>query len=199
MARIGLGKILAGVAGVAAAGAAWIYLRDRGVETPPHETIETDGHFELRRYPSIVVAQTIQAGSRDRAMGNGFGLLADYIFAEGREGDEIRATAPVFLVAESTRSVVRFYMPAGSTIESLPQPGEGIELVELQPRTVALIRFGGRADERLVIQKEAELRSWLSGRGIEPAGPAEHAFYNSPIIPGPLRHNEVMIEVDLTK
>ena len=36
MAKIGLGKILAGVAGVAAAGAAFMYFREKSIETPDH-------------------------------------------------------------------------------------------------------------------------------------------------------------------
>ena len=49
MARIGWGKMLAGAvgvgAGLAAAGAAWFYLREKGIETPPHETLDSDGAF----------------------------------------------------------------------------------------------------------------------------------------------------------
>lgn len=195
MARIGLGKILAGVAGVAAAGAAWMYFREKSIETPYHETIESDGPFEIRRYPAMIVAETHQHGSRDRALGNGFGLLADYIFAESREGDEIATTAPVFAVPRARDWTIRFVMPKALALEDLPKPGRGVAITELPPRTVAVLRFGGRADEKLIAAKETELRERLAERGIAPAGPIEHAFYDSPIMPGPLRQNEVMTEI----
>ncbi len=200
MARIGWGKILAGVAGVAAAGAAWLYLREKSVETPPHETIEADGAFEIRDYPALIVAETVQKGSRDRALGNGFGLLADYVFAEERgpddAGEELPMTAPVFAVAGARAWTIRFVMPAGLAPEALPAPGEGVRLVELPARRVALVRFSGRADDSGLAAREAELRLWLDARGIAPKGRVEHAFYDSPIMPGPLRHNEVMFEID---
>lgn len=196
MARIGLGKILAGVAGVAAAGAAWMYFREKSIETPDHETVETDGPFEIRRYPALIVAETRQHGSRDRALGNGFGLLADYIFAESREGEEIATTAPVFAVPIGKGWAIRFVMPKALARNGLPAPGPGVSIAEVPPRTVAVLRFGGRADDKLIKGKEAELRERLKERGIAAAGPIEHAFYDSPIMPGPLRQNEVMAPID---
>lgn len=195
MARIGLGKILAGVAGVAAAGAAWMYFREKSIETPDHETIEADGPFEIRRYPALIVAETRQHGSRDRALGNGFGLLADYIFAESREGEEIAMTAPVFAVPTGRDWTIRFVMPRAHAREDLPAPGRGVAIAEVPARTVAALRFGGRADDKLIVAREAELRDRLAERGITAVGPIEHAFYDSPIMPGPLRQNEVMVEI----
>jgi len=199
MARISLGKILAGAAGVvaagAAAGAAWMYLREKSIETPDHETIESDGAFEIRRYPTLIVAETVQHGARDRALGNGFGLLADYIFAESREGEEIATTAPVFAVPNGRDWTIRFVMPKALMREELPEPGRGVKIAQLLARTVAVLRFAGRADDRLLAAKESELREILAERGIEVIGPVEHAFYDSPIMPGPLRQNEVMAEI----
>lgn len=199
MARIGWGKILAGVAGVAAtaaaAGATWFYLREKGVETPPHDSLESDGAFEVRRYPGLIVAQAVQPGARDRALGNGLGLLADYFFAESREGDEISMTAPLFAVAGPRDWTMRIAIPQGLTRADLPEPGPGVTIAEVPERTVALIRFGGRADGKLLAAKEAELRRWIESRGMEATGPVEHAFYDSPVMPGPLRNNEIMIEI----
>lgn len=195
MARIGLGKILAGVAGVAAAGAAFMYFREKSVETPDHGTIESDGPFEIRRYPTLTVAETRQHGSRDRALGNGFGLLADYIFAESREGDEIAMTAPVLAAPMGRDWAIRFIMPKALARADLPVPGRGVTIADLPARTVAVLRFGGRADDKLIAAKEAELQEWLAERGIAALGPIEHAFYDSPIMPGPLRQNEVMAEI----
>lgn len=195
MARIGLGKILAGVAAAGAAGAAWFYFREKSIETPDHETIDSDGLFEIRRYPALTVAETRQHGSRDRALGNGFGLLADYIFAESREGEEIAMTAPVFAAPIAKDWVIRFVMPKAMKRDELPAPGRGVTIADLPPRTVAVLRFGGRADDELLATKEAELRDRLAERGIVAIGPIEHAFYDSPIMPGPLRQNEVMAEI----
>lgn len=199
MARIGWGKMLAGAvgvgAGLAAAGAAWFYLREKGIETPPHETLDSDGAFEIRQYPAILVAETIQPGSRDRALGNGLGLLADYFFAESREGDEVTMTAPLFAVKGGNGWTMRIATPARLTLDELPTPGDGVALVEIPARKMAVLRFGGRADDRMLAAKEGELRRWIESRWLDAVGPIEHAFYNSPVMPGPLRSNEVMIPI----
>ena len=200
MARIGLGKVLAGVAGLAVAGAAagmtWKWLRERANETPAYETLVADGAFELRGYPALLAAETVQPGKRDRSMGNGLGLLADYFFAETRGGEEIAMTTPVIAVGESGGGWrVRLIIPAIWTRETLPEPGAGIAIMDLPPRRMAVVRFAGRGDDALLAEKEAQLRDWILAQGRTAAGEAEHCFYNSPFMPGRLRHNEVMIAV----
>jgi DNA gyrase inhibitor GyrI len=85
----------------------------------------------------------------------------------------------------------RFVMPA--TAEELPDPPEGIELVELPARRVAVVSFSGRATDRLLAEQEDRLRGWLAKRGEKSNAEPEFAFYNSPMIPGPLRRNEVWL------
>ena len=41
--------------------------------------------------------------------------------------------------------------------------------------------------------QEDRLRGWLAKRGVKSNGEPEYAFYNSPMIPGPLRRNEVWL------
>jgi len=196
MARIGWGKILAGVAAAAAAGAAYVYLKDRAARSPVHETLLGDGAFEIRRYPALLVAETLQHGSRDRALGNGFGLLADYMFGEKREGDELPMTVPVLAVPEAGGGWrVRFLMPDGYTKDTLPAPGPGIEIVELPARDMAAVKFGTKPTDRLLAAKEADLREWIASVGKAINGSAEQAYYNSPLRPGPIRQNEVLIPV----
>ena len=75
----------------------------------------------------------------------------------------------------------------------LPDPPEGVELVELPPRKVAVVSFSGVANDRLLAQQEDRLRGWLARRGEMSQAEPEYAFYNSPMIPGPLRRNEVWL------
>ena len=187
-----IGRWAAGVGAVAVAGAGLYWLRERATEKPDFITVEEDGLLSLRRYPPILVARTVQPGSRDRALGQGFGVLAGYIFAEHRTGDEIPMTAPV--LAERTEGrgwTVSFVMPKAYTRETLPVPEAGTEIALIPARRVAAIRFSGKADDALLADKAAELAAWIAARGLEPVGGVEHAFFNSPFIPGPLKHNEV--------
>ena len=70
---------------------------------------------------------------------------------------------------------------------------ETIELVELPARKVAVVTFAGRATDALLAEQEDRLRGWLAKRGERSNGEPEYAFYNSPMIPGPLRRNEVWL------
>lgn len=198
MARIAWGRILAGVAAVAAGGAAYVYLRQRAARAPLYQAIASDGLFEIRRYPALLAIETIQHGTRDRALGAGFGLLADYMFGDGREGDEIPMTLP-FLAEPLAAGTggrdwrIRFLIPEGHSPESLPAPPEGIAIVEVPAREIAAIKVAGQPSDRSFAGSEKKLAAWLAGRGRNASGAAEHAYYNSPLLPGPVRPNEVLI------
>ncbi|MBO9378598.1 heme-binding protein [Sphingomonas histidinilytica] len=194
MAKIGWGKILAGVATAAAAGAAYVYFKQRAARAPIHETLASDGPFEIRRYPALLVIETAQYGKRDRALGNGFGLLADYMFGEGRGGEEIPITMPVLagaLPGDAWR--IRFLLPQGIDRESLDPPGPGISLAEIPAREVAVISVPGKPTDRLFAAKADELGRWIEGQGRRAAGDVEHAYYNSPLKPGTTLPNELFI------
>lgn len=177
-----------------AAVAVWVYVV-QNVETPAHTVVEAEGPVEIRDYPALIVAEVMRAGARDEGLRAGFRPLARYIFASDREGEKIAMTAPVTQEPEGAEGwAVRFIMPAGKTLADLPEPSAGdVRLREIPAGRRAAIRFSGHARDALMAEKEAELRRWLSARGIEPAGPAVYAYYNDPMTPGFLRRNEVLI------
>lgn len=192
-----IGRWAAAGLGVAVAGAGVYWLREKTIEKPQYQLLTSDGAFEVRRYQPILTAETVQRGSRDRALGNGFGVLADYIFAESREGDEIAMTAPVISEQEADGAWrVRFVMPKGHTRATLPEPTPGVAIDELDGAKIAVCKFGGRVDDALLAEKTAALREWIAAHGLSAAGPVRYAFYNSPFIPGPLRQNEVWMPVN---
>nr|WP_047168573.1 heme-binding protein [Sphingomonas sp. Y57] len=194
MAKIGWGKILAGVATAAAAGAAYVYFKQRAARAPIHETLVSEGGFEIRRYPALLVIETAQYGTRDRALGNGFGLLADYMFGEGRDGEELPITMPVLaeaLPGDAWR--IRFLLPQGIGRDSLDPPGPGISVAEIPAREVAVLAVPGKPSDRLFAAKAEELRQWIEAKGRKPSGAVEHAYYNSPLKPGTSLPNELFV------
>jgi DNA gyrase inhibitor GyrI len=200
---------MAGVAAGAAllGGAAIYYFRERSTEEPGYRPLETDGDHQIRDYPALTVAETLVNGSRRDALDQGFRTLADYIFAKSREGEKLPMTVPVMqdsgdpmasdppLFDDDLEGAwrTRFVMPSGRSRDELPEPPEGIELVELPARKVAVVSFAGRATDSLLKEQEDRLRGWLAKRGEKSNGEPEYAFYNSPMIPGPLRRNEVWL------
>jgi len=189
--------IAAGI-GIALAGAAAVYAQYRQTEQPEFALVRADGDIELRDYPPLVVAEVSHAGSREGASGPSFRRLAAYIFARDRPagGEKIAMTAPVLQDETAPgRWRMRFVMPARYTLATLPPAPADIALVEMPARRMAAIRFAGNGSARELAAMEARLRDWLAAQQIEPAGEAEFAFYDAPMVPGPLRRNEVLIPV----
>lgn len=195
------------VAGAALIGGAFYVLQERQTEEPDFRPIRTEGDFQIRDYPAITVAETLVSGPRKAALGQGFRTIADYIFAKSRDGEAIAMTVPVTqdggdpmasdppLFDDDLEGAwrTRFVMPAGRTTDNLPDPPAGIELVDLPPRRVAVVSFSGRANDRMLAAEEDRLRGWLAKNGEKSDAEPEYAFYNSPMIPGPLRRNEVWL------
>lgn len=191
----------AGIAALLGAAATGYYLRDRSTERPNHRSIMRDGDFELRAYPPLIVAETVQQGPRQKALDKGFRVLGDYIFARARgagltDQEKIAVTAPVLSSPEGDGWRTRFLMPGKWSMKSLPEPAEGVAITELPARRMAAVRFAGKPDDAMLKRQERLLRGWMEEKGLRPAGPAEHGFYNSPFIPGPLRRNEVLIPLE---
>jgi len=192
------GRWAAAGGALVAAGAAYaLFVRkEKQAEQPVYRVVESDGAIELRDYPELLVAETVAPGPRRTALDRGFARLADYIFAKRRSGGRIAMTAPVFSApagAESWRT--RFVMPGGSDETTLPAPQAGVGIARVPARRVAALRFNGTPDDAVLARREADLRAWLKARDLPSDGDVEHAFYNSPFVPGTLRRNEVLIAI----
>jgi hypothetical protein len=203
--------VLLGVAGMAV----FVFVV-QNVETPSYSVVEQDGDFELRDYPAMVVAEVARTGSRGEALSAGFGPLARYIFAKERAGERIAMTAPVeqqqanvlapdariAMTAPVTQSrtddtdgwSVRFIMPAEYDLGQLPAPASAdVVLKRVPPRRSAVVRFSGRANDRLIAEQEERLMAWMAARGLKAAATPIYAYYNDPFTPGFLRRNEVIV------
>ncbi len=195
------------------------------IEEPKYTVIRSSDEIEIREYKSQLVAETTVTGNRKQAAGDGFRILADYIFGNNRASDKIAMTAPVSqsdkkqaissaekiamtapvsTAPASTESsdteqnshVVRFSMPEEYTIDTLPQPNNPAVIVRvISGRTMAAMKFSGYAREATVIKKKEKLREAVSDANLTLLGEIELAQYNPPWTPGPMRRNEVMVQV----
>ena len=97
------------------------------VEEPAFKSLVHDGAFEIRDYPSLVVAEVTVSGDQKEAANKGFRLLAGYIFggnkrrqsiamtspvAQAQTSEKIAMTAPVTQIQGGDKWVVRFTMPS---------------------------------------------------------------------------------------
>lgn len=198
------------VAGVAGAGLVTWSAMASNVETPDYVVSSKSGAIEIREYGPIIVAEATVEGARDKAIGQGFGIIADYIFGNNlssakvamtapviqQSSEKIAMTAPVTQQANGNSWQVRFVMPSQYTMETLPKPvNSQVNLIEVPAMRVAAIRFSGSAGQRALDEQEALLRAFMSGRGLVATQPPQYAFYDAPWTLPFMRRNEIMIEV----
>lgn len=182
-------------------------------EEPSFTVVIDDGAFQVRQYPALLIAETRVGGDRRDASGEGFKILAGYIFGGNTRrqkiamtapvvqsqptSEKIAMTAPVSQTAVGNEWIVRFTMPSGYTMETLPKPNDPRVELSLTPAVrMAVIRFSGWTNDQDFKRKNAELEQWMSKRGHKATGPASLAQYNPPWTIGPLRRNEVMVPIE---
>ena len=186
------------------------------VEEPKFETVLKDEAFEIRRYPSLVVATTQVPGDMDAASNRGFRTIADYIFGNNvatpaGASAKIAMTAPVTLTPmtpappagntvpsdmTAEQWQVAFVMPGQYRLGTLPRPkNEAVTLRELPARNTAVLSYSWLNSEAKVQQKTDELRAWMKSRQLEPVGAPRLARYDPPWTLPMWRRNEIQIDI----
>ncbi len=187
-------------------------LEREAVEQPAYEVLDTAGAIEIRQYGPRLAAEADMGpglGIEDEQE-SAFMALAAFIFAQNRAGAEVAMTAPV-AIAEAEPiamtapvamepgergQVMRFFMPAEYTLETLPRPGDDrVRIVTVPAQTLAALRFSGDADDQTVAARKAELLAGLDGTSWEPVAEPGFFGYDPPMTPLEDRRNEVFVEV----
>lgn len=181
-------------------------------EEPKYTALEHDGSFELREYAPHLVAETTVPASFDEAGSVAFRRLFRYISGENRTrrriamtapvtqsralGEKIAMTAPVTQLAGDGGYTIAFVVPSTFTMDTVPEPDDPTIRIRAVPgQLVAAWRYSGRWTPENYREHEADLRSAMAVRGLEPVGAAVLARYNPPFMPAFLRRNEVLIAV----
>jgi hypothetical protein len=190
--------------------AAGVLSQVRRVEEPTFTLVEQSGVFELRDYPPLLVAEVTVKGARAIAINEGFRVIADYIFGNNIAAEKVAMTAPVTQQSNETVAMtapvtqqaagdswtVRFIMPSQYTLETLPKPkNAAVILKQLEGQRMAVLRFSGTADDKMLTEKTADLTAEIMKRSLSPTAVPTFAFYDPPWTLGFLRRNEVMIAV----
>jgi hypothetical protein len=180
------------------------------IEKPSYTVVEKKDGFELRDYPSYLVAETVVGGSREEAGNAGFRILAGYIFGKNRgekkiamtapvtqsEPAKIAMTAPVAQAGEEGRWTIQFMMPAAYTLETLPEPLDPAVSFRVMPaRRVAAHTYSGTWSASRYEEHLATLRAALASAGLMAVGEPTWARYDPPYMPWFLRTNEILLEL----
>ncbi len=165
-------------------------------EEPPFTVHLAKGDFEVRDYPALVAAEVSVPGDRKDAASKGFRLLAGYIFGGNTAKRSIAMTAPVMQIGGNGTWVIRFIMPQGSTLETLPKPNNpAVKLRGLAPSRVAVVKFSGLARQDDVDARTAALSQFAKAQNLQVIGPPSLAQYDPPWTLWFMRRNEVMLPV----
>lgn len=198
------------IAGVLALGVGLWGPISSNVEKPKYKVVSSNQNVEIREYPAMIVAETDVVGERDKAIREGFRIIADYIFGNNLIGEKVAMTAPVTQQTSKKISMtapviqqgggdswqVRFIMPAIYTLDTLPTPkNSAVVLREIEAKRFAVIRFSGMAGEGSLKSHTDQLKAFLKSQNINAQSTPTFAFYNPPWTLPFLRRNEVLIEV----
>lgn len=175
----------------------WTLTARAAYESAEYEVLDSDGSFEIRKYPDLVLVATdskMDSQGRDGS----FMRLFRYISGENRANQKIEMTTPVFMEGTDQQpdTSMGFVMPKEVAASGAPEPkGDGVQIRKRKGGRFAVVRFSGRLDSKLVKEQEAKLRQWMKTRGLEGEPTAEAAGYDPPFTPGPLRRNEVLVRL----
>ena len=177
---------------------AWLLL-PKFLEQPKYTVVKKENNLEIRRYAKILTSSVKVEGDQYYALRKGFQPLVRYIGAKERNSEKISMTAPVIQSVndENGNWTISFAMPSKYSLDNLPHPeNDSIFFQEIEPSLAAVIRFNGKADEKLLNLKSGILMRWVDSKGYAKLSRPKFLFYNDPTTPGFLRRNEVMILVE---
>lgn len=164
------------------------------VEKASYKVIIKDRNFEVRLYDPMIVAVSRE---NDLKGTSGFNQLFNYISGRNRESRKIAMTAPVINNLDNEESAIAFVMPKEYSLEELPQPLHSeLQFKQIPERYIAAITFSGNINKEIIEKKKHELVEWLKEKQITTIGFTELARYNPPFIPGFIKHNELLVEVN---
>lgn len=166
-------------------------------ENQKYRVIKQEDQYEIRFYPAATFAKIYSSGTDYKSVASsGFRKLAGYIFGGNDQGKSIAMTSPVRMEMSEKGSTMSFVMPEKYQESDLPKPKDsGVHIVKSNPQYVAVISFGGYADDAKIMGKRDELLSLIKSKGIKVLGDYTFLGYNAPFqFWG--RKNEVVIPVE---
>jgi hypothetical protein len=191
------------------------------VEQPLYEVEKKTAEYEIRKYPSLRIAEVHRSDWKKEENGSAydfesqaFRVLASYIgvFGEPKNKDssntqvKIAMTAPVLsqpIGSVETRmddSSLAFILPKEyAEQQEPPQPIDPrVHLRIVPPRKVAATTFSGTVNrETLEAERAEKFMEQLRRDGYRLVSSKwELARYNPPFTPPPLRRNEILVQVE---
>lgn len=181
-----------------------------GLFTPQYEVLCSYDGFEIRKYPTLIVATSAMNPDKTgadttevesaAAMGQAFSTLAGYLFGKNDSKTAMKMTTPVVLDKGVPDEKMSFIIGEYTSVEDVPKTlDDSVVLREEEGRVYAVLEFSGYVTQGEAKRQREELLSLLSKNGIQTTdigrGTYKCMIYNGPSTLPNLRRNELMIEV----
>ena len=173
----------------------YFILAQRNIETYPYTVKKKYNRFEIRNYEATLFTSVkLSTKGYKNSSGQGFSILARYIFGNNERNEKISMTSPVSISLEDSMTMM-FMVPKKLNKDMLPKPNQsGIEFREEPAKTVAAIRFSGWANETKIEKYKHNLKTALDAEGIKYSNQFYFFGYNAPYEVFN-RKNEVIVEL----
>jgi len=168
----------------------------RNIETYPYQVNKKYDTFEIRSYEASLFTSVRLSGNKYKDVsGQGFSILAGYIFGGNEKGEKIAMTSPVAMSLEDSMTMM-FMVPKKYKKETLPQPNQSqIEIRQEPAKTIAAITFGGWASDEKIEKYKQKLKSALDAENITYTNRFYFLGYNPPYEVFN-RKNEIIVELE---
>lgn len=183
-----------------------------GLFTPEYKILGKFDGYEIRQYPTLIVAETPMMPSRTNTstgptevenastMGQSFNNLAGFLFGKNKDSKAMKMTTPVILSKGVPEETMSFIIGEYGRVEDVPKSlDEKVTLREQPGQIFAVLEFTGFATQGEAKRQRRKLLSLLSRDDIALAPDTENSFkcmiYNGPSTLPNLRRNDLMIEV----
>jgi hypothetical protein len=166
-----------------------------GIEKYPYKVIKTYDAFEVRSYEATLFTSVkLTTGDYKKGSSQGFSVLAGYIFGGNEENKKIAMTSPVSMSLEDSMTMM-FMVPKNFKKEDLPKPNQSqIEFKEEPAKKMAIVTFGGWANDKKIEDYKNQLIKALDKKGISYTNRFYFFGYNAPY-EAINRKNEVVVEL----
>jgi hypothetical protein len=166
------------------------------IEKQKYRLVESEKEYEIRYYPSAMLATIYSSSKSYRQISTpGFRTLAGFIFGGNESNTRIAMTSPVHMDINDSMSAMSFVMPSKYDEQSLPRPNDSrVKLEMSQAGYVAVLKFGGYANDGKIAHYSGKLRKTLDSKSIKHSGNFRFLGYNPPYqLIG--RKNEIIVSV----
>lgn len=165
-------------------------------ETAAYQVKKKDGAFEIRDYEELTLVSAPMEDGEKKSENGSFRKLFKYISKGNEKQEKIAMTTPVFMGDSGEGKRMSFVLPKKIAKADAPKPNDkNVKISVRKAATFAVYKYSGNSKAKDNEEATKKLKAWLDKSDYKAVGEVIRAGYNPPWTPGPMRRNEVLLEV----